>query len=94
MALLLGRKPTLGAYDQAVQLRESALAGFRSAHETLSQANALLAQEREDQRLAAIAYREQLENAIKIAERRQADALALAESNQTSIDLLAGLLGQ
>lgn len=92
---LLGRnKLQLTAYEQASVLRQDALAGFRTAYDTLSQSNALLAEDAEQQRLAGIEYRKQLEAAIKEAENRQAAAKTLAASNQTSIDLLAGILGK
>ncbi len=92
---LLGRSKTpLSAYEQASVLREDALAGFRTAYDTLTQSNTLLAQDAEQQRLAGIEYRKQLEAAIKEAERRQAQAKTLAANNQTSIDLLAGIIGK
>lgn len=90
---MLKKKVSLTTYEQASLLREGALTGFRTAYDTLAQSNVLIAQDVEEQRLAAIAYREELENQIRIAERRQADALALEASNKTSIDLLAKLLG-
>ncbi len=92
---LFGSKPVpLSAYEQASVLRDDALTGFRTAYDTLSQSNALLAQDAEEQRLAGIAYKEQLEQMIKEAERRQAQAKALAATNQASIDQLASILGK
>jgi hypothetical protein len=79
------------AYEQASKLRDKALKGFKSSHATLSKANILLDQYKEEQARLAEQYR--LENAIQIAERQAKDAAVLHDSNQKTIDLLSGLIG-